>query len=256
MKSSSLRRKVRSSPRAPSPCGRSPRERRLATSPWHAIGGVAGWAAIAPTQAVAMRPGSILFSTPTLYDKGAVSPSPKLPWSGGIATRLVRDCRRHRDKRAAARSSACSPYSPTHDDSDEDAASSVFDSRRAQPAEKLLLFHATRRCCVSSSQDSCALADVAEVEVLQPKRKIAAAARRTDASARILRRRRCCRPRFGRRQPRAHGRSPVRPRSATLGYWRTRSGPTTPELETMARPVLPRVLRGRACTTRCEARGT
>ena len=73
------------------------------------------------------------------------------------------------------------------DDSDEDAASSVFDSRGApSPLEKLLLLRDTKMLRFVPARFLPLLADVAEVEVLQPKRKIATRGSATDASLRIL----------------------------------------------------------------------
>lgn len=71
------------------------------------------------------------------------------------------------------------------DDSDEDAASSV--SRGApSPLEKVLLLRDTKMLRFVPARFLPLLADVAEVEVLQAKKKIASRGGPTDASLRIL----------------------------------------------------------------------
>ena len=178
-------------------------ERGGSLQPWHAVGGVAGWAAIAPTQAVAMTAVFVL-----VLDADALAAKNRRVVAEIRVCGLAGVGRRSAGSRQAGGGTIKRMQSiMSDDDSDEDAASSVFDSRGAPSRlEKLLLLRDTKMLRFVPARFLPLLADVAEVEVLQPKRKIATRGSATDASSTNTGGR-CCRARFGRRQPRAPGRA-------------------------------------------------
>ena len=117
-------------------------ERGGSLQPWHAVGGVAGWAAIAPTQAVAMRPASILVLDADALRQRIDASSPKFVFA--VLRALVGALPAPRQAGGGTIKRMQSILSDD-DDSDEDAASSVLGSRGApSPLEKVLLLRDTK----------------------------------------------------------------------------------------------------------------